>query len=77
MIMAGDRPESGQSSVLGREKEKEITTGADRLELKDDRRGHGGGQKGCGGGRVRNLVVRFMTLREDMAGGMGGARAVG
>jgi hypothetical protein len=59
------------------EKEKEITTGADRLELKDNRRGHGGGQKGSGGGRVRNLVVRFMTLREDVAGGMGGTRAVG
>jgi hypothetical protein len=29
------------------------------------------------GGRVRNLVVRFMTLREDVAGGMGGTRAVG
>jgi hypothetical protein len=29
------------------------------------------------GGRVRNLVARFMTLREDVAGGMGGTRAVG
>jgi hypothetical protein len=40
------RPTSG---VLGREKEmekeKEITTGADRLELKDNRRGHGGAKR--------------------------------
>ena len=27
--------------------------------------------------RVRNFVERFMTLCEDMAGGMGGTRAVG
>ena len=26
---------------------------------------------------VRNLVERFMTLCEDVAGGMGGTRAVG
>jgi hypothetical protein len=29
------------------------------------------------GGRVRNLVERFMTLCEDVAGGMGGTRALG
>jgi hypothetical protein len=29
------------------------------------------------GGRVPNLVARYMTLREDVAGGMGGTRAVG